>query len=353
MSDTRLTLFEAPVAEDIDLGMPIPQGPIDRMRLWTEALDLFLESRRTDNTRRAYRRALQDLLAYTQKMPWEIDKGDLQRWTDALRQQKLSKETINLKVAGVSSFFSFCANDYEITLPDGRRRNLTDYNPAAARSLRTKIVPYGKSYSLSPSEARALLLAIPQSTVQGLRDYALILTYIFTGRRNSEARCLRWGDFSMSGERAMYKWSGKGKEDEKNELPAPAWVAIKTWLKAADRWGQMTDDDYIFIPLNDHATRLKTVTPETWNRNHPISLKQVNTLLKRYARRAGLDAEKIHVHILRHTAAMLRDEAGDDIQEICNFLSHSSVAVTQIYLHRVRGKKDTTWIKVEALLGLD
>ena len=57
-------------------------------------------------------------------------------------------------------------------------------------------------------------------------------------------------------------------------------------------------------------------------------------------------------HKQRQEAAMLRKEAGDDLEAIQSLLEHSSLAITQIYLHKIEGKQDTSWSKVEALLGL-
>ena len=325
---------------------------MDRMRLWVEALELFLASRKSGNTRRSYRRSLQEFLAYSGKMPWDVNKSDLQRWVDSLRTQGLTKETVNLKVAAISSFYSYCMNDYEMTHPDGRVSGLTDYNPAAAKSLRAKVVPYGKAVYLGVHETRALLGAIRQDTVQGLRDYALFTTYIYTARRNTEIRVLQWKHILRSGSRIMYQWSGKGHDDQKYELPTPAWEAIQAYLKAAGRLDTMQDDDYLIVPHCDHTDRLPTMRGVLLNPNRPLSMRQVGTLLKKYARRAGLDAKKIHVHSLRHTAAHLRLEAGDSLQDISELLCHSSLAVTQIYVHRTEGQKDKSWAKVEALIGL-
>jgi site-specific recombinase XerD len=113
-------------------------------------------------------------------------------------------------------------------------------------------------------------------------------------------------------------------------------------------------DEYIFQPVTDNATRLPNVNAEKWaqNRNHPITSREVGRLLKVYARRAGLEAEKISVHTLRHSAAMLRREAGDDVQKISDFLGHSNAAVTRIYLHKIEGKGDQSWATVAKALGL-
>ncbi len=114
----------------------------------------------------------------------------------------------------------------------------------------------------------------------------------------------------------------------------------------------MAEGDYVFTALTDRAKRLGKVS-DTWEPfAQPLSMREVGSLLKKYARRAGLNPAKIHVHTLRHTAAMLRKEAGDDLEAIKSLLEHSSLAITQIYIHKVEGKKDTSWSKVEALLGL-
>jgi site-specific recombinase XerD len=336
----------------VSTGSTNASGVLDLMRTWAEALDLFFASRKAENTRRSYRRSIQEFLAYSEKMPWQVNKADMQRWVDALRGRGLTDETINLRVAAVSAFYTFCMNDYEITHPDGRASGLTDYNPAAAKSLRAKVVPYGKASPLGVNEVRALIKAIRLDTVQGLRDAALIVTYLYTARRNSEIRLLQWKHIILAGSRPMYRWSGKGHDDEKYELPLPAWDAIQAYLKASERLDGMKDDDYIFIPHSDHHKRLPNMKGVELPDNRPLSMRQMGDLLKKYARHAGLRDDLIHVHTLRHTGAHLRLEAGDDIQDISDLLCHSSLAVTQIYLHRTGGKKDLSWQKVEALIGL-
>ena len=51
------------------------------------------------------------------------------------------------------------------------------------------------------------------------------------------------------------------------------------------------------------------------------------------------------LHILRHTAAKLRRDAGESIEDVSRFLDHSSLAVTTTYLRRLEGQKDLGWGK--------
>ena len=332
--------------------MPMP-GEMDQMRIWADAFDLWMASLKSENTRRAYRKAWNDFMAFDGKMPWLVGKSNVARWAEDMRMRGLSDCTQQQRLAALSSFYSFASDEYTIVRPDGREVSLFDGNPAAGKNLRPKVSPYGKAHYLSTDETRALLRAIKRNSTQGLRDYALYLTYLFTGRRNSEVRLLRWGDFEPNAGRMWYRWSGKGKKDQRFEIPMPAWEAIKAYLKAAGRLEKMEKADYIFTALSNRATRLPNVNALAYDQTRqPLSMREVGRLLKRYCRLAGLDPEQVHVHTLRHTAAMLRKEAGDDVEKISAFLAHSSLSITQIYLHTVEGQKDESWAKVELLLGL-
>lgn len=58
------------------------------------------------------------------------------------------------------------------------------------------------------------------------------------------------------------------------------------------------------------------------------------------------------VHLTRHTAAKLRRDAGDSVEDVSRFLDHSSLAVTSVYLRRLEGQQDKSWEKVAAAIGL-
>jgi hypothetical protein len=58
------------------------------------------------------------------------------------------------------------------------------------------------------------------------------------------------------------------------------------------------------------------------------------------------------VHVLRHSAAKLRRDAGESIEDVSRFLDHSSLAVTTTYLRRLEGQEDRGWDKVAQAIGL-
>lgn len=72
--------------------------------------------------------------------------------------------------------------------------------------------------------------------------------------------------------------------------------------------------------------------------------------LRRYLKKAGLPPSG--VHILRHSAAKLRRDAGDSVEAVSAFLDHSSLQVTSVYLRRLEGEEDGSWRKVAEAIGV-
>ena len=71
---------------------------------------------------------------------------------------------------------------------------------------------------------------------------------------------------------------------------------------------------------------------------------------RRYLLVAGLAPTGLHV--LRHTAAKLRRDAGASVEAVSAFLDHSSLAVTTVYLRRLEGEADGIWPDVAIAIGV-
>jgi integrase/recombinase XerD len=308
--------------------------PSENLDQWIEAYSLWLASRRAENTRRAYEAAWQDLLRSAGKGPWILRKADLARWCSEMDNQGLRPATIAQRMAAISSFYNYANQIYTIEGPDGEEIPLHHTNPARAVQ-RPRVHAYAEAIYLTADEARQLLAAVDRSTVTGRRNYAMLLGYLLTGKRNTELRLLRWGDLEKRGQTVWYQWTGKGKSGRK-QLPPPVYTAIVDYLQASGRMRTIHRAGYIFTGLADS----------------PITMQYANQVLKRYAALAGLDPARIHIHTLRHTAASLRLEAGDDIKSIQQYLDHSSATTTDRYVHRLVGQADSSWRRVGQLLGV-
>jgi Phage integrase family len=188
---------------------------------------------------------------------------------------------------------------------------------------------------LTAADVRQLLSVVPDS-VRGRRDRAILLTLVLTGRRRSEVINLKAGDITVEGDAPMYQYKGKGGKTGRRELPRPAY-------------------DAIIATLADCGKTLATVAADEspWQacaRPAGITSGTFYGRFRRYLRAAGLAPTGLH--ILRHTAAKLRREAGESIEAVSSFLDHSSLAVTTVYLRRLEGVEDRMWAEVAAAIGV-
>lgn len=330
---------------------------------WQDAKDAWLKSKLrksgSQNTVIAYSKDFSQFFKWAGKAPWNVSSRDAETWMEHLEQTGASHSTINRKLAALSSFYEFVSSKYTFVGSDQVERSIyiDSYgNPRPnpfKKPQRHQIDSYNHSTPIAVDAVRDCLKAINNQTRLGSRDYALIVTYIYTGRRSSEIAALRWGDIQHDAAkgRYFYTWLGKGNKGRTDELPPPAWHAINNFLKVNGRLENIKPVDFIFQPVfADRAARLPNV--DATDENRPISGSMINRIVKRRFSNVGVDAGQVHTHTLRHTAAHLRyrDGEGEDILAISRFLNHSSVAVTQIYLSKQHKPLDTGWTSVEQLL---
>jgi integrase len=122
----------------------------------------------------------------------------------------------------------------------------------------------------------------------------------------------------------------------RRELPRPAYEALGATLADAGlSLGEMEPN----APLWQAGTGPRGLSSAT-----------LYARFRRYLRLAGLPPAGLH--ILRHTAAKLRRDAGVSIEAVSSFLDHSSLAVTSVYLRRLEGEIDSAWWDVAVAIGV-
>jgi integrase/recombinase XerC len=233
-----------------------------------------------------------------------------------------SGTTVGARIACLSSFYRFLI-----------RMDLVVSNPCDAVERPSSVQSVARGYGAD--EVRRLLAVVPD-TVAGRRDRAILLTLVLTGRRRAEVVGLTAGAISLEGETVFYAYRGKGGKKGRRELPRPAFEAIcATLADAGKELATMAPDESLW----QAAARPGGVTSGTFYAR-----------FRRYLQMAGLAPTGIHV--LRHTAAKLRRDAGESIESVSQFLDHSSLAVTSVYLRRLEGQEDRTWPDVAAAIGV-
>jgi integrase/recombinase XerD len=324
---------------------------------WARCVADFLEAKArrsgSSQTRDHYRRTLQAFAAVCSTHPSRVSPAEIQAFAHAPARRRgrggiihecpATPATIARRLAILSSFYAFACKQLAGHDAAGRPVPLCTYNPAAAVE-RPRVDPYRQVRGLSDVQARALLRAIPRDTPLGLRDYAVLSMYLYTGRRREEIARLRWGDIEPHAGGYAFRYRGKGGKSGRRELPQPAARALLDYLRDTGRLGTIGPDDPLWLPHGTGGVK---------RADGALTSNAIYRRLKHYARLAGLDPRTLSLHGLRHTGAKLRRQVGAGIEEVQRFLDHTSVATTQIYLRATEAVGDPLAAKVATLLESD
>ena len=295
---------------------------------WDQALYAFLiEKGNRSGSRRtveSYGRMLWPFFADLGKTPDRVLPADVLAWVHGIGKsgKTPSSTTVGARIACLSSFYRFLI-----------RMGLVISNPTDAVERPRSIQPTARGYRAD--EVRRLLAVVPE-TIAGRRDRALLLIFILTGRRRTEVIGLTAGDINLEGETAFYTYRGKGGKRGRRELPRPAYDALCATLVDAGLSLATMDKR---ASLWQAGARPEGITSGTFYAR-----------FRRYLAAAGLSPTGLHV--LRHSSAKLRRDAGESIEAVSEFLDHSSLAVTTVYLRRLEGQEDRTWAQVAHAIGV-
>ena len=293
-------------------SQPLPALASGDPSTWDQALYGFLvEKGNRSGSRRtveSYSRMLWPFFADLGKTPDRVKPADVLAFVHGIGKsgRTPSSTTVGARIACLSSFYRFLI-----------RMGLVVSNPSDAIERPRAVQSVARGYGAD--EVRRLLAVVPD-TVAGRRDRAILLTLVLTGRRQT----------------VFYSYRGKGGKRGRRELPHPAFQAICTTLA-------------------DAGKELATMAPaeSLWQagaRPEGVTSGTFYARFRRYLAAAGMAPTGIHV--LRHTAAKLRRDAGESIEAVSQFLDHSSLAVTTVYLRRLEGQEDRTWREVAEAIGV-
>jgi len=274
----------------------------------------LLAARRAPRTVDAYRRDLADLSAYLEGSPATAGPDEIEGWLANLRARGQAPSSIARRAAAARSF-------YRHLVALGQRSD----NPAADVDLPRRRQKLPRSLSLG--EVERLIDAANATTPRSLRDRALVELLYGGGLRVSEAVGLEHGGVDL--EERTVRCVGKGDKERVVPLGSEAVEALRRYLSRGR-------------PYLDRRHR-----PELFLNAQGGALTRAGAFLivRRLAAKAGLDPERIHPHLLRHSFATHLLEGGADLRSVQEMLGHADLGTTEIYTHVSDRRRRDTYYK--------
>jgi integrase/recombinase XerD len=271
----------------------------------SSAIESFLAlsaARLAPRTVDAYSRDLRNLEVWLGGSPDEASTDQLAAYVAQLRADGLASTTIARRVAALRSFYR-----HQVLI--GARPD----NPAAELDLpkRRRALPK----TLSPGEVEKLINAATGTAPRALRDRALVELLYGAGLRVSEAVGLERAAIDLEGR--LVRCTGKGSKERIVPIGREAVESLRRYLSRGR-------------PHLDKRHR-----PELFLNAQGGALTRAGAflILRRLAESAGLDAGRVHPHLLRHSFATHLLEGGADLRSVQEMLGHADLATTELYTH--------------------
>lgn len=277
-----------------------------------DAMDAFLLARRhlRPETLNKYRSVIGQLRAQMgEDYPVvQIGTPDIQAFLDAKERRAVTRKTYSTTL---SPFFNWLVE-----------LGVADRNPVSG--VRLERVPSGFARYLTRSDLTKLLLTVRWDAAFNPRVFEgtalwivpVIKATAYLGLRASEVCNVQWEDVDLERKtlilRHRHGFETKSGKERTLPLPAPALAVLQEMRKEASR-----RDDFVF-----------KVSPESGQ----LTRMYLSRRFKHYARLAELP-EHVCFHTLRHTCASWLAESGCSVEAIRQYLGHSSIRVTQRYMH--------------------
>jgi integrase/recombinase XerD len=271
----------------------------------------LLAARRAPRTVDAYRRDLADLARYLGKPPEAASAEEIKGWLADLRGRGQAPTSVARRAAAARAFYR-----HLVLL------GLREDNPAADVELprRRSRLPR----TLSPAEVERLISAANGATPRSLRDRALVELLYGAGLRVSEAVGLERGGVDL--DNRLVRCIGKGDKERIVPLGREAAETLRRYLARGRPYLDRRHRPDLFLNAQGGA----------------LTRAGAFLILRKLAAKAGLDPQRVHPHILRHSFATHLLEGGADLRSVQEMLGHADLGTTELYTHvSDRRRRDT------------
>ncbi|MBU1422298.1 MAG: tyrosine recombinase XerC [Bacteroidetes bacterium] len=234
-----------------------------------------------------------------------VDNVTIRLFLGELVESDFAKKSIVRKLATVRSLYKYLI-----------KKGIIKSNPTI--NIPTPKVPKKLPTFLEEPSIDRMLNLPDTSTVEGLRDKAILELLYSTGIRLSELIGLNLDNIEWSKE--TIKVLGKGKKSRIVPFGSKSKDALRKYLERRDEL------------ISDLTKKSSINSVFLSNRGLRIYPKGVYLIVNKYIRLVS-DVEKKSPHVLRHSFATHLLNRGADIKAVKELLGHESLSTTQIYTH--------------------
>ena len=193
------------------------------------------------------------------------------------------------------------------------------YEEQKILSIPMKKAPQREISYLKTDGVKLLISQIDKQTLNGFRDYVIIMLFYTTGIRVSELINIKVKDVMLDKPSAI-RIHGKGNKGRYAILVETAVELLKKYMTMMHYDDESKLNEYLFL---NHSKQ-------------QFTRQGIDYMIRKYAVKAAaidqsLIPDDLSAHKLRHTAAMALQEQGVDLVYIRDLLGHSSVKTTEIY----------------------
>jgi integrase/recombinase XerD len=268
-----------------------------------------------ERTQEAYLRAVRQLADHFHTPPDRLSEPQVRDYFLHLKNdRKFASGSLGIAFSGIKFFYSHTTPRDWPTLQRLRVR-------------KDKTLPD----VLSVDEVRRLIDAVRTD-----HNRAYFWTVYSLGLRLEEGLHLQVGDID-SARMMVHVHRGKGAKDRYVPLPSRTLKVLRQY------WATHRHPEWLFpAPGRDGQ--------QTATADGPMARSSVQKAMTRVVQ--GLKIHKaISVHSLRHSYATHLLEAGVNIRLIQQYLGHSSLQTTMVYLHLTAASQEQAFARIEALMG--
>ena len=273
-------------------------------------LSLVTEKNMSLNTASSYASDLKIFFLFIKQQNLNIEavtKTDVSIFFHTQRERGFSDNTIARRLSTMKQFFKFLVGE-----------NLVNRNPCEdiRNFKKTKKIPG----FLSEKEVVRILdsaRSVGKNNVERARNKALIEILYASGMRVSELVSLPKSVFIGSPELILIR--GKGNKERMVPISKIALSAVKKYLLEMKKTNiELYKSDFLF--------------PSRSKKGH-LNREKFFLIIKEIANNAGLNAQYVSPHKIRHAFASHLLSNGADLRVIQTLLGHKNLSTTEIYTH--------------------